>query len=160
MHLLSFFCKPSDQFQSYYGIVLACDYEDARLQLVQMSNRGTVSIEFLLLLRRPTEKVRAPGPIVSIVRVVLVNIICWRSDSHTSCPVIGTDHQSHQGQVTAVRSADCCRFTLQTKNLLGMFRSVLDVFKISAAKVAYVQVSELRSVSVAPAEVGRENMES
>src|SRR2546427_12914604 len=125
-----------------------------------MSNRGTVSIEFLLLLRRPTEKVRAPGPIVSIVRVVLVNIICWRSDSHTSRPVIRMNYQSHQRQVTAIRSADRCRFTFQSENLLGVFRGVLDVFKISAAKVAYVQVSELRSVSVAPAEVGRENMES
>src|SRR2546426_4428164 len=138
MHLLSFFCKPSDQFQSYYGIVLACDYEDARLQLVQMSNRGTVSIEFLLLLRRPTEKVRAPSPIVSIVRVVLVNIICWRSNSHTTRPVIRMNHQSHQRQVTAVRSADCCRFTFQSENLLGVFRGVLDVFKIPAAKVANV----------------------
>src|SRR5438132_10726816 len=116
MRLLNFFCKLSDQFYSYDGIVLACDYEDARLQLVQVSNRGTVSIEFLLLLRRPTEKVRAPGPIVSIVRVVLVNIICWRSDSYASRPVIGMDHHSHQRQVTAIRSADRCRFTFQSEN--------------------------------------------
>ena len=43
---------------------------------------------------------------------------------------------------------------------MGVFRGVLDVFKISAAKIAYIQVSELRSISVASAEVGSEDMES